>query len=174
MNPRNKGLIQIELVDIPEGPIRIKRCNPSKGESFKNKLPESISTQMIWRLANALRPNQPINVDRIFCASYNTRSVLEALLAHTPQFYYCYPGRIEIINSSESIKQGHKHLMWVPDNPHKLGVIEKIQTDIVISEIPLLEAYYDALVLPKDLDIGTIDIEIKTPRSNTNSTLFYR
>jgi type II restriction enzyme len=69
---------------------------------------------MIWRLANAIRQNQPINVDRILGASYNTRSVLEALIAHTPQFHFCYPGRIESVNSNEAVKKGHKHLISNP------------------------------------------------------------
>jgi type II restriction enzyme len=103
---------------------------------------------MLWRLANSLKPNQPVNVDRILGASYNTRSVLEALLAHTPQFYYCYPGRIESINAKTNIKEGHKHLLWNPENPHELGVTVKAETDLVISEIPAMEAYYEALVLP--------------------------
>jgi type II restriction enzyme len=112
LNPKNKGLIKIDHVELPEGPIRIRRCDPSKGESFEGKPQVSISQQMLWRLANAIQPNQPINLDRILGASYNTRSVLEALLVHTPQFYYCYPGRIESINSNTKIKDGHKHLIW--------------------------------------------------------------
>jgi hypothetical protein len=134
LNPSNKGLIQIDSIDLPEGPIRIKRCDPSKGESFAGKKSVTISSQMIWRLANTLKPNQPINVDRILAGSYNTRSVLEALLAHTPQFYYCYPGRIESINSYNSIKEGHKHLLWCPEKPHIIGVTEEVETDIVISK----------------------------------------
>ena len=49
---------------------------------------------MIWRVANAISEGEPINFDRVLGGSYNTRSVLESLLASTPEFYYCYPGRI--------------------------------------------------------------------------------
>ncbi len=101
----------------------------------------TISSQMLWRLANALKADQPVNVDRIFGASYNTRSVLEALLVHTPQFYYCYPGRIESVNTRTRIKEGHKHLLWKPNDPHELAVARQAETDIVISEIPAMEAY---------------------------------
>lgn len=160
-------------MNLPEGPIKIKRCDPSKGETFKNKHAVSISAQMIWRLANAVRPNQPINVDRILGASYNTRSVLETLIAHTPQFYVCYPGRIESINANESIKKGHKHLIWMPGSPHKNGVIEKTETDIVISEIPTLEAYYDALVLPTDLKVDEINIDIKRRHAQIQIALYF-
>lgn len=173
MNPKNKGLIQIETVSFPEGPIRIKRCDPSKGETFKNKKSVTISSQMIWRLANAIRQNQPINVDRILGASYNTRSVLEALIAHTPQFYFCYPGRIESINSNEAVKKGHKHLLWNPDSPHENGVTSQIETDIVISEIPTLEAYYDALVLPTDIEVEELNIDVKRRHAQIQIALYF-
>lgn len=173
MNPKNKGLIQIESISLPEGPIRIKRCDPSKGETFENKKPITISSQMIWRLANAIRQNQPINVDRILGASYNTRSVLESLLAHTPQFQFCYPGRIESINSNESIKKGHKHLMWTPKSPHENGITNEIETGIVISEVPMIEAYYEALVLPSESGIEEFDIDIKRRHAQIQIALYF-
>jgi type II restriction enzyme len=149
LNPKNKGVIKIVGADLPEGPIRIKRWNPSNGESenTKNNI-ESISTELIWRIANAFSVNQPINFDRILGGSYNTRSVLEALIAHTPQFYYCYPGRIESFGGKTVIKTGHKHIIWTPDNPHKPGVVQQIETDIVISEVPMTEVFYDSLIIP--------------------------
>lgn len=173
MSPKNKGLIKIERVSLPEGPIWIKRCDPSKGETFANKKAVSISNHMIWRLANALKPNQPINVDRILGASYNTRSVLESLIAHTPQFNYCYPGRIESINSHNYIKKGHKHLIWVPNNPHKNGVTQLVKTEVVISEIPTLEAYYDSLVLPTEIDVEEFDINIKRRHAQIQIALYF-
>ena len=96
---------KIMIVDItrPEGPIRIKRFNPEEGQSPETAMITSISANMIWRIANAISENQPINFDRILGASYNTRSALEALIAYTPQFYYCFPGRIETIKSSTKI-----------------------------------------------------------------------
>ena len=161
---------QIEIVDVvrPEGPITIKRYNPSNGETPARAKVESISTQMIWRVANAFQPSQPINFDRVLGASYNTRSVLEALLVHTPQFYSCKPGRIEDIDGSSRIKDGHKHVVWCPDEPHKPGVIGFQETSVVISEIPNNDAYYESLTVPDNLLsevndplIGTIDIEVQ-------------
>lgn len=161
VNPRTKGQIKIMEVVYPEGPIIIRRCDPSRGQNFNQVADETISSQMIWRIANAFLPNSAINFDRVLGGSYNTRSVLEALMAHTPQFYYCYPGRIEIINSSSEIRRGHKHLMWCPDTPHEMGVMKQIETDIVISEIPN-EVVYDALGLPADVLAGsTADIQVK-------------
>lgn len=160
INPKTKGVIKIIHIKIPEGPIIIKRYNPYRGDTLKSSKEESISNQMVWRIANAMKKMHPINFDRILGASYNTRSVLESLLAYTPEFYYCYPGRIEDINSKVTIKRGHKHLIWVPDKPHSLGTLEEIKTDIIISEIPSQDVIYDSLVLP-DLDYhDELDIKI--------------
>uniref|UniRef100_Q027X9 Type II site-specific deoxyribonuclease n=1 Tax=Solibacter usitatus (strain Ellin6076) TaxID=234267 RepID=Q027X9_SOLUE len=109
---------------------------------------KTISRNALWRLANALIPGHPINVDRLFAGSYNIRSVLEALLVHTPQFYSCMPGRIELIGSaSPEIKRGHEHIVWRPDQPHELGTLARIETDVVISEVPNAEAVYDSLTI---------------------------
>ena len=173
MNPKNKGLIKIDHVELPEGPIRIRRWDPSKGESINSKKQVTISSQMLWRLANAIQANQPINADRTLGASYNTRSVLESLLAHTPQFYYCYPGRIESINSKTKIKEGHKHLLWRPDSPHENGKAIKADTDIVISEIPSIEVYYDSLVLPQSKEHTNLDIETQRRHAQIQIALYF-
>lgn len=131
------------------------------GETSANAQIETISTQMIWRIANSFVPDQPINFDRVLGGSYNTRSVLEALLVHTPQFYTCKPGRIENINDTNVIRQGHKHVMWCPDAPHQPGVISSNETSIVISEMPNIDAFYEALTVPDNLLSGTIDIGIQ-------------
>lgn len=172
INPRTAGLIEICHVQLPEGPISIKRYKPALGETSGGTKEESISTQMIWRIANAICVGQPINVDRILGASYNTRSVLESLLAYTPQFYFCYPGRIENINSSTAVKKGHKHIMWLPDAPHELGVLSKSHSDIIISEIPNLEVFYDSLVLPDTLETVELDIEMKRRHAQIQIALF--
>jgi type II restriction enzyme len=145
---------KVEVVEIggPEGPIWIKRY-PRKGvPKREDAAAEPISVQMLWRIANSLRPGNPINVDRIFGGSYNTRSALEALLAHTPEFYYCYPGRNEVINGIPEVKRGHKHLVWRPDlPPHDNGRMFPIETEAVISELPAPDVVYDA-ILPADPD----------------------
>lgn len=171
INPKTKGLIKIVNITKPEGPITIKRFDPSKGGTPFTAKEESISTEMIWRVANAFFPNQPINFDRVLGGSYNTRSVLEALIAHTPQFYYCYPGRIESTMSNSTIKKGHKHIIWIPENPHQLGSMYKVDTDIVISEIPNTDAFYDSLVLPDESTHNEIDIELKRRHSQIQVAL---
>lgn len=159
INPSTTTKIIIEDVVYPEGPIKIKRYDPSKGKGMEEAKEQSISTKMLWRVANAFVTNYPVQIDRVLGASFNTRSTLEALIAHTPEFYYCYPGRIEIIESTSGIKQGHKHLMWCPDNPHKEGIMCKMETDIVISEIRS-NVIYDSLILPEPKDYE-LDIDIK-------------
>lgn len=173
ISPKTPGLIQITGVDLPEGPIRIKRWNPNKGESPNNKKEESISSELIWRVANAFTPGQPINLDRVLGASYNTRSVLEALLAHTPLFYFAYPGRIENKGGISKIQRGHKHLMWMPEKPHKLGVLEEIKTDIVISEMPHIDAVYESLVLPDTMPTAELNIDIQRRHAQIQIALYF-
>ncbi|RAJ20994.1 hypothetical protein [Pedobacter cryoconitis] len=174
IDARNKGLIEIINADLPEGPIRIKRWNPSKGESSVGKKIEPISSELIWRIANAFIPDQPINFDRVLAGSYNTRSVLEALLAYTPQFHFAYPGRIETNGGKAVIKQGHKHLIWTPDEPHTAGKIKEIKTQVVISELPAQEATYDALVLSSEPTIEPmIDIAIKRRHAQIQIALYF-
>jgi len=160
INPSTKGLIRIIDIALPEGPITIRRWTPAKGQSLATAKNETISSEMIWRVANAFFEGQPTNIDRILAGSYNTRSVLESLIAHTPTFYYCYPGRIFDIASHSTVEHGHKHLLWLPSEPHENGVLLQRDTNVAISEIPTSAAVYDALALPDTIDLQGMDIEI--------------
>ena len=62
----NRGLIRITRVEMPEGPIYIKRWDSSKGEALDTQAEVSISTEMIWRVANACFDGQPINLVQKF------------------------------------------------------------------------------------------------------------
>ena len=167
VNSRTPGLIHIENVKLPAGPIKIRRWNPNKGETFTGARTESISSEMIWRVANAVNQGEPINLDRILGGSYNTRSVLETLMALTPEFYYCYPGRIKDIDGHSSIEHGHKHLIWLPDEPHEPGILKEKQVpNMAISEIPLKSVTYDNLILPDSMVVGG-DMKIDAVRRHT-------
>jgi hypothetical protein len=144
---RTKGKIILVSAALPEGPITFKRYNPTKGETAKGAEIETISSSMIWRVANAVSAGQPVNVDRILGESYNTRSVLEALMAHTPQFSMCFPGRVQQAGTEISIEKGHKHIWWQPNNPHKSGFINWVKTEKVISEVPTNDAVYEAITI---------------------------
>jgi len=172
VNPRNHGLVRIINVTLPEGPIIIKRWIPEKGQTPDSVPAESISTEMIWRVANALFAGQPLNVDRLLAASYNTRSVLETLIAHTPQFYYCYPGRVEDVAGHTRVERGHKHILWLPSEPHKNGVLLEKETNMVISEIPASAAVYDNLALPQSLDLQGMDIEVARRHTQIQIALY--
>ena len=171
INPKTKGVIRIVDITMPEGPIAIKRWTPSKGEAESGARIESISSQLIWRVANAFSENQPVNLDRVLGGSYNTRSVIESLIAHTPEFYYCYPGRIEDIAGSVEIKHGHKHLMWIPSAPHRNGLLAKKETNIAISEIPIQSVSYD-LVLPSSIEGTEMDINIARRHTQIQIALY--
>lgn len=162
INPRNTGCIQIIDVIHPAGPIIIKRWDPRLRQTPTAASPVSISAEMIWRIANAFVEGEPINFDRILGASYNTRSALEALMAYTPEFYFCYPGRIEQIDGRVSVKHGHKHLLWLPNEPHQKGVLTyKDVSGMEISEIPMQSVTYDNLVIPKEIAFSQgLDIEV--------------
>jgi type II restriction enzyme len=164
-----KTRVKVVSVEKPEGPIKISRYSSAKGE-LSGKI-ETISPAMLWRVANAIKPGIPINFDRVLGASYNTRSALESLLAHSPEFYYCYPGRVESSSGKPKISKGHKHLLWLPERPHKNGVSFLEKTEFVVSEIPSVSAVYEALVLPEKQDVG-LDIEMQRRHAQIQIALF--
>ncbi len=141
LNPSTHGEIKIVQVTMPDGPIAVQRR--SVGGTFGEVV--HISPQMLWRAANALNTGLPINLDRVLAGSYNTRSVLEALLAYTPEIYTCHPGRQESIGDCVKIKRGHKHIIFKDNQPHEIGQVVELPLgeDFVISEIPTLETSYD-------------------------------
>ncbi len=136
VNTKNEGTIEILNVIIPFGPVTIRRSGSKVGSS-------TISTEMMDRVASAITEGMPINLDRVLGASYNTRSALEALLAHTSEFYFCYPGRISPSESSVKVVKGHKHIVWKPNAPHNHGELVEIKTQMVISESATYDTVYD-------------------------------
>lgn len=136
VNTKNEGTIEILNVIIPFGPVTIKRSGSKVGTS-------TISTEMMERVASAITDGMPVNLDRILGGSYNTRSALEALLAHTSEFYYCYPGRISPSESSVRVLKGHKHIVWKPRTPHAHGELVEMKTQMVISESAICDTVYD-------------------------------
>jgi type II restriction enzyme len=159
VNARTKTKVEIVRVEKPEGPVFIKRYDPSKGQGAKDAKEASISVQMIWRVANAISEGKPVNFDRVLGGSYNTRSAFETLLLHTSEFYTCMPGRIENMNSTTDIVRGHKHILWLPNEPHEIGVIRKKDTDLVVSEMSS-EVVYEALELPTAYQSPEISVEL--------------
>jgi type II restriction enzyme len=166
-----KGLIQVSSTESSEGPIMIRRGKTT--HDLRSAKTESISSEMIWRVANVIERGIPFNLDRILGASYNTRSVLEALLANTPEFYFCYPGRVESTGGESRFKKGHKHLIWMPEKPHKLGVLTKIETDVMVSEIPSKDVYYEALHPTLPTGASKIDIAQSRRHAQIQIALYF-
>lgn len=145
INAKNAGTIEILNVQLPFGPVTIRRSKSGKPKD------STISTQMLQRVAEAVSEGRPFNLDRILGASYNTRSALEALIAHTAEFYFCYPGRICPSSSSVKVSKGHKHLIWKPSAPHRVGEMQEIKTKMVISESASEDIVYD--------EVGALHVE---------------
>jgi type II restriction enzyme len=160
ISERTRTQVRVVSVDGPEGPIAVERRNPVKADPPTKTY---ISSAMLWRVANAIRPTEPFNLDRVLAGSYNNRSSFETLLAHTPEFYWCVPGRIELINGLHRIKEGHKHLVWLPGNPHANGVLTESEENRnkAISEIPPSSVTYESLILPSEDLSDELDIDIK-------------
>lgn len=114
---------------------------------------------MIAKVASALRPDFPLDVDALFHGSGNTRSALEALLAYTPHFFLCYPGRTDAYTGE--ILEGVKHIMWCPDDEHPPGELAYKEYSGVVAD---LEVQYSAI------NIETLEAEfenIETKRTHT-------
>jgi type II restriction enzyme len=170
--------VQVVRSDGPEGPITIARRDPTRNSSPTEA---SISTQMIWRVANAIAEGVPLHFDRILGASYNTRSAFEALLAHTSEFYYCRPGRIELIHNSTKILRGHKHLIWLPSKPHRNGAKAEYEvgTNLAISEIPSQIITYETLTVKTsnhqlDIDLQRRHAQIQVALAKIGACLGFR
>lgn len=155
--PATDSQFLITEVNLPEGPVKFKRWNPAKGGTPKEARETSISTQMLWRLANAIEEGVPINVDSILGASYNSRSVLEAMLAYTPQFYLCMPGRWAYDGHSWNVKEGIKHLLYCPNAPHLNGTLgRKDVPNMAVTEVPGSTIVYDSLMPAPDYNLGKL------------------
>jgi type II restriction enzyme len=137
--------VRIKDIVLPEGPIFIER------KVNGTITAATISISMMRRVCNFIEEGKPLNLDRILGASYNTRSALESLMAHTSEFYWCLPGRIEQTDDGEMTKRGHKHLIWLPSLPHKIGVLlEHEMSQMAISELPVQSILYEALTISDD------------------------
>jgi type II restriction enzyme len=148
----------IERVEYPEGPIIVKRYGTKKNPNFTDAKAVSLSTSMIWRLANAIIPGKPINLERVFGSSYNSRSALEALLLHTPEFYTCKLDRLEQTGTTKKVKPGHKHMLYLPDEPHENGVMGRKEVDMQVSEVTV-DVIYEGVTLEAAQVEAGLDIE---------------
>jgi type II restriction enzyme len=137
--PYISGSNELEIIEVikPEGPIRLKRNGSSA----------SISREQIARMAFFCteRPNYPLHIDRIFSAGGNTRSAFETLLAYTPNFFVCYPKRVDVYTGE--ILQDLKHIMWCPDEVHTLGEWQKRDYEELVTEAIDLGVDFERIII---------------------------
>ena len=137
--------LRLTEITLPEGPIRFKRWNSTETENSASV--GGISTNQLGTVSSVFsrRPNYPIQFDRLFSGGGNSRSALETVLAHTENFFICYPQKANPYNGK--IESNLKHLMWCPDRSHDLGQMSTVNFTQVISEMEY------------ELDFGNINIE---------------
>jgi type II restriction enzyme len=63
--------------------------------------------------------------------------------------------------------------MWTPEKPHKQGKIEKIETEIIISEIPIFEVFYDSIALNTAEKASELDINISRRHAQIQVALYF-
>lgn len=167
--PKTTTKVRVVSVVKPKGPIKVARRMTNKDGSYTVS-ETSLSSAMIQRYANAVTEGIPVNADRVFGASFNTRSLFETLVANTPEFYVCYPGRVEYLESSYEVKKGHKHLVWMPEEPHRAGEIHRHDiSGMTVVERPSVDTLYGVVDLPEDADqaIPLTALEIEAKRRHT-------
>lgn len=144
--PSGNGMCQIVSVTKPEGPISIRRKTPHDSTPWNKKEIISISTNMLWRYVNALNSELPVHVDKTLGASYNSRSALEAIIAHLPNFFMCMPKRITQIGSRNIVfNRSHKYIIYKPNLSHNLGETSSLDIDLYVTEIPSSDSFFDAV-----------------------------
>lgn len=147
--PSGESVFIVVRVDGPEGPVYVKRKRRSDHTPWKNIAEVSISTSMLWRVVNALQTGVPVQIDRVVGASYNSRSVLEAMIACCSNFFMCRPARINFIGSQTMVAENsHKYLIWKPDESHPIGKITWMEVAGFITEVPSKDIFFDAQNTP--------------------------
>jgi len=110
-------------VDFESSVANIDKLKDDGGRKSANMTSDSVNT-----IANNAYDKVPFSLDSVFNGSGSARSTWEAILANTSEFYTCR------INNQ-------KHLVWVPNEPHEIGIIsqyegpfEEPSTDSLLNE----------------------------------------
>ena len=133
------GDSKAKLVSIDRENVKVDIVRINADGSEKNA---SMTTDILNTLANSIKENKPFKFDNVLNGSGNVRSTMEAIFAHTSEFYSCKIGRV-------------KHLIWVPRIPHEIGKIIDYDTikdemgDILANNFgfpdqPLQQIFYGA------------------------------
>lgn len=133
------GDSKAKLVSIDRESVKVDIVRLNADGSEKNA---SMTTDILNTLANSIKENKPFKFDNVLNGSGNVRSTMEAIFAHTSEFYSCKIGRV-------------KHLIWVPRIPHEIGKIidydsikdelgEILSNDSAVLNQPLQQIFFGA------------------------------
>lgn len=100
------GENKVVLIATSEDSIRMDKL---KSDGSRKSC--GMSKDILECITDNVQEGVPFSVDSIFNGSGSGRSAWEAILACTTEFYKCKVGK-------------QKHLIWVPTEPHKLGVAQ--------------------------------------------------
>lgn len=101
------GATKAKLISVDRDNVKVEIVRINADGTEKNA---SMTTDILKTLATSIRENKPFKFDNVLNGSGNVRSTMEAIFAHTTEFYSCKIGRV-------------KHLVWVPSKPHEIGKI---------------------------------------------------
>ena len=106
------GASKVKLLSVNKSKesVSLQRVTGRETENAK------ISRETLSILANSITENEPFSIESVLKGSGNKRSVYEAILARTSEFYKCTVGRI-------------KHLVWVPSQKHSVNELVEISLD---------------------------------------------
>lgn len=106
------GDTKAKLISVDEDNVKVDIVRVNADGTEKNA---SMTTDILNTLAKNIKENEPFKFDNVLNGSGNVRSTMEAIFAHTTEFYSCKINNV-------------KHLVWVPSMPHKIGEIVSYDT----------------------------------------------
>lgn len=133
------GDSKAKLISVDKQNLKVDIVRVNADGTEKNA---SMTTDILITLSNSIKENIPFKFDNVLNGSGNVRSTMEAIFAHTSEFYSCKIGRV-------------KHLIWVPRIPHEIGKIvdydlikdkmtEILKNETEFSNQPLQIIFYGA------------------------------
>ena len=133
--------VAITNVDIESQIVSFKRVKGEQESSY------NLSSDRLNSLVNACKEKVPVNIDALFSGGSNDRSAIEAILARTTEFSVVYIDR-------------KKHIVWLPNQPHKIGEINEVNTDNLI--INNIHSTHSLSIINNDLDKEYTKSELKS------------
>ena len=113
------GDSKAKIISIDRENVKVEIARVNANGTEKNA---SMTTDILNTLAASIKENKPFKFDNVLNGSGNVRSTMEALFAHTSEFYYCKINNV-------------KHLVWIPTLKKDTGIIKEISIlDIPNSE----------------------------------------